>query len=184
MGYSINTRVARKTIVVELNHEPQKTNNMKLSEVKKALENLAEVKFELPTGAVVPAHFHVTEVGVITRHFIDCGGTERMEKVVNFQLWEAGDFDHRLAPKKLNEIIKLSEEKLGIGNLDVEVEYQQDTIGKFDLSFNGEHFQLISKHTDCLAKENCGIPEDKLNKSLADLGSNESNACAPGSGCC
>tara|TARA_B100000508_G_scaffold141097_1_gene147022 strand:+ start:121020 stop:121493 length:474 start_codon:yes stop_codon:yes gene_type:complete len=157
---------------------------MKLSEVKNALINLEEIKFQLPNGTFVPAHFHVTEVGVITRHFIDCGGTERLEKVVNFQLWEAGDFDHRLAPKKLKDIIELSEERLGIGNLDVEVEYQQNTIGKFDLSFNGEHFQMVNKQTDCLAKDKCGIPEDKLKKPLADLGSRDTNACTPGGGCC
>ncbi|MGM0480182.1 MAG: DUF6428 family protein [Bacteroidota bacterium] len=157
---------------------------MKLSEVKNALENLDEVKFELPNGTMVPVHFHVTEVGVITRHFIDCGGTERLEKVVNFQLWEAGDFDHRLAPQKLKDIIELSEDRLGIGNLEVEVEYQQDTIGKFDLSFSGDHFQLLNKHTDCLAKDKCGIPEEKLNKPMADLGDNDTNACTPGGGCC
>lgn len=157
---------------------------MKLSEVKDTLEYLNEVKFELPNGTFIPVHFHVTEVGVITRHFIDCGGTERLEKVVNFQLWEAGDFDHRLAPKKLKDIIELSEDKLGIGNLEVEVEYQQDTIGKFDLSFSEDHFKLMNKQTDCLAKDKCGIPEDKLKKPLADLGSNDSNACTPGGGCC
>lgn len=157
---------------------------MKLSEVKIALTNLEEVKFELPNGNFVPVHFHVTEVGVITRHFIDCGGTERLEKVVNFQLWEAGDFDHRLAPTKLKDIIELSEERLGLGNLEVEVEYQENTIGKFDLSFNGENFKLENKQTDCLAKDKCGIPQDKLKKPLANLGNQDTNACTPGGGCC
>ena len=36
--------------------------------------------------------------------------------------------------------------------------------------------------TDCLAKDKCGIPEEKLKTSLSDLGSQ--NACTPGSGCC
>jgi len=39
---------------------------MKLSEVKKALESVNEIKFELPNGSFVPVHFHVTEVGSIT----------------------------------------------------------------------------------------------------------------------
>jgi hypothetical protein len=39
----------------------------------------------------VPEHFHVTEVGVVTKDFIDCGGTVRHEKVANFQLWDAND---------------------------------------------------------------------------------------------
>jgi hypothetical protein len=157
---------------------------MKLSEVKEALENLDEVSFKLPNGNIIPVHFHVTEVGAITRHFIDCGGTERIEKVVNFQLWEARDFDHRLAPQKLKDIITLSEERLGLGNLEVEVEYQQDTIGKFDLDFIDGSFQLKRKQTACLAQDKCGIPEDKQPLPLTDLGGNDVDTCTPGGGCC
>lgn len=54
---------------------------MKLSEIKSTLENLSEVKFQLPNGEYVPQHFHITEVGIITRNFIDCGGTMRDEKL-------------------------------------------------------------------------------------------------------
>ena len=71
---------------------------MKLSEVKTILEKLEDVNFSLPNGQMVPIHFHVTEVGIITKKFIDCGGTVREEKVVNFQLWNANDTDHRLKP--------------------------------------------------------------------------------------
>jgi hypothetical protein len=73
---------------------------MKISEMKEALPGLAAINFKLPDGAYLPAHFHVTEVGLVTKHFIDCGGVERRETVANFQLWEAGDYDHRLAPQK------------------------------------------------------------------------------------
>lgn len=153
---------------------------MKIKEVKEALKGLTEIKFALPDGSFVPAHFHVTEVGVITRHFIDCGGTERLEKVVNFQLWEAGDFDHRLAPQKLNAIIELSDERLGLGNAEVEVEYQLDTIGKFDLAFNGKSFELVNKKTACLAQDKCGIPE----KQLEVVSGDQNSSCTPGGGCC
>lgn len=153
---------------------------MKIKEVKEALKGLNEIKFALPDGSFVPAHFHVTEVGVITRHFIDCGGTERLEKVVNFQLWEAGDFDHRLAPQKLNAIIELSDERLGLGNAEVEVEYQLDTIGKFDLAFNGKSFELVNKKTACLAQDKCGIPEEQLEIVSGD----QNSSCTPGGGCC
>lgn len=61
---------------------------------------------------------------------------------MNFQLWNADDFEHRLKPNKLLNIIKLSEEKLGIGDFEIEVEYQSDTIGKYDLDFNGKTFVL------------------------------------------
>ena len=67
---------------------------MKISEVKKALETLEAVNFKLSDGSTLPPHFHVTEVGLVTKNFIDCGGTERTETVANFQLWEAGDYIH------------------------------------------------------------------------------------------
>jgi hypothetical protein len=115
---------------------------MKLSEIKEILPTLDNVEFQLENGAFVPEHFHVTEVGTVTKHFIDCGGVIRHEKVVNFQLWNANDFEHRLKPGKLLNIIKLSEEKLGIEEGEIEVEYQNTTIGKYDLEFNGKTFVL------------------------------------------
>ena len=60
---------------------------MKLSEVKIALAKLDKIAFKIENGSEVPPHFHITEVGKITRHFIDCGGIERNETKVNFQLW-------------------------------------------------------------------------------------------------
>ena len=156
---------------------------MKLSEVKKHLNKLNQIAFELPSGELVPSHFHVTEVGRITKHFIDCGGTIRNEEVANFQLWNADDYDHRLHPEKLLHIIELSQEKLSIGDLEVEVEYQGDTIGKFGLGFNGKNFVLETKQTDCLAKDSCGIPLEKQKMPLADLNKTTSS-CTPGSGCC
>ena len=157
---------------------------MKLSQVKSALENLQDVNFQLPSGELVPAHFHVTEVGEVTKHFIDCGGTVRNEKKVNFQLWEANDFDHRLAPQKLLNIISLSEAKLGIEDSEIEVEYQSDTIGKYHLDFNGKDFLLVSTTTNCLAQDKCGIPPEKLKVSLVDLSTLNKNTCTPGGKCC
>ena len=141
---------------------------MKLSEIKTQLKKLSQIAFQLPNGDLVPNHFHVTEVGKITKHFIDCGGVVRTEEVVNFQLWEANDYDHRLHPEKLVHIIELSEAKLQIPDLEIEVEYQmKETIGKFNLDFDGTNFQLKSKLTDCLAKDNCGVPDKKPMVNLA-----------------
>lgn len=154
---------------------------MKLSEIKEILPSLNNVEFQLENGTFVPEHFHVTEIGVITKNFIDCGGTIRKEKVVNFQLWDANDFEHRLKPFKLSNIIKLSEEKLAIEDAEIEVEYQGETIGKYDLDFNGSSFVLKNKQTACLAGDACGIPESKENVKLSDL---SSSCCTPDSGCC
>jgi len=159
-----------------------KYNNMKLSEVKVALKALKTIGFQLPNGKLVPNHFHVTEVGKISKHFIDCGGTVRNEEVVNFQLWNADDYDHRLHPEKLLSIIELSEKVLKIENLEIEVEYQAETIGKFGLDFDGTNFLLTTKQTDCLAKDQCGIPEEKPKLQFSDIP--VANTCTPGGGCC
>ena len=156
---------------------------MKLSEIKNYLASAEAVNFMLPSGEYVPEHFHVTEVGLVTKHFIDCGGVERIEKVVNFQLWDANDFEHRLKPQKLNNIIALSEKKLGIGDLEIEVEYQSDTIGKYGLGFNGKDFQLIPKTTACLAQDACGIPPQQLKVTTLEVKNTAQSCCAPG-GCC
>ena len=152
---------------------------MNIAEMKQSLAGLEAVNFRLPDGAYLPAHFHVTEVGLVTKHFIDCGGVERRETVANFQLWEAGDYDHRLAPQKFLHILTLSERILGREDLDIEVEYQQATIGKFGLAFDGQDFVLTPKQTACLAQDACGIPNAFL-----PLAQAATACCTPGGGCC
>lgn len=147
---------------------------MKLSQIKRILPTVNGVNFKLQDGTSVPEHFHVTEVGIVTKHFIDCGGKIRIEKSANLQLWDANDYEHRLKPQKLHDIIQLSERILGMEDLDVEVEYQSDTIGKYDLDFNGSDFILLSKKTACLAQENFGILEAKEINSR----------CSPENSCC
>lgn len=156
---------------------------MKLSEIKNILNTVENVAFVLENGTQVPEHFHVTEVGVITKNFIDCGGTIRNEKVINFQLWNANDFDHRLKPKKLLDIITLSEKVLEIGDYEIEVEYQTETIGKYDLNFNGGNFLLLNKKTACLAEDQCGIPAAKPKIKLSEINT-QSSCCTPGGSCC
>jgi hypothetical protein len=157
---------------------------MKLSVFKALLKEMETISFQLPNGQLVPAHFHVTEVGSVSKNFIDCGGTIRHEKMVNFQLWEANDYDHRLHSEKLISIIELSENKLGLTDEEIEVEYQGETIGKYGLEVEGNKFLLTSLTTDCLAKDKCGIPAEKIKVSLSSLSSQKSSCCTPGSGCC
>ncbi len=157
---------------------------MKLSEIKKHLSIVEAVNFELEDGTKVSEHFHVTEVGIVTKTFIDCGGTVRNENVANFQLWDADDYDHRLKPGKLLDIIALSERVLGMEDLEIEVEYQSQTIGKYDLAFNGKDFVLLAKQTNCLAPDKCGVPAEKPKISLINLQTENQNSCTPGGGCC
>ncbi|WP_417351736.1 DUF6428 family protein [Flavobacterium alkalisoli] len=151
---------------------------MRLSEIKNILETVEGVTFRLPNGTYVPEHFHVTEVGVVTRNFIDCGGTVRKETVANFQLWDANDYEHRLKPKKLRNIIALSEKVLGMEDSEIEVEYQDTTIGKYGLDFDGKDFVLTVKNTACLASDTCGVPEKK------EVVESQESCCTPGGGCC
>jgi hypothetical protein len=155
---------------------------MKLSEIKTILATAEAVNFQVENGTMVSEHFHITEVGIITKDFIDCGGKVRHEKVANFQLWDADDYEHRLKAGKLMNIIALSEKVLGMEDLEIEVEYQSGTIGKYDLGFDGTNFQLLSKQTACLAREACGIEESPKNGMVNLAGA--TNSCTPGGGCC
>lgn len=150
---------------------------MKLSEIKTILTGIDHLTFKVADGSQVPSHFHITEVGETNKHFIDCGGTIRNETWVNFQLWTADDYDHRLEAHKLLDIIQLSIEALNIGDHEIEVEYQSDTIGKYGLGFDGTHFILTNKSTDCLARDTCGVPEENFE-------TDNSSCCSPANGCC
>lgn len=156
---------------------------MKLSEFKKIVETVDNLSFELPNGEFVPSHYHVTEVGSVTKNFIDCGGTIREERNVNFQLWYSNDVDHHLKPQRLLDIINLSESKLNLQDGEIEVEYQMDTIGKFGMDYNGKNFVLVSKSTDCLALDECAVPAKKTKIDLSDMVTS-TNGCSPDGGCC
>jgi hypothetical protein len=148
---------------------------MNLEELKAALGQVDQLTIKTIEGNIIPKHFHLTEAGLITRHFIDCGGTERVEKKINLQLWVADDTDHRLTPIKLKGILNMAAKKIGFTNLPIEVEYQQQTINKYALSFDGESFHLTSTMTECLAKDKCGVEEKVMQ---------QEPQCTPGGGCC
>lgn len=142
---------------------------MKLSAFLHHLHQLSNLEFELPDGAKVPRHFHITEVGSIERNFIDCGGMVRKHQKINFQLFVANDLDHRLSPKKLSAIISKSINVLQLPDEEVEVEYQRGTIGKYGISFRAGVFVLESTLTECLASDQCGIPQQKPKIRLGNL---------------
>ena len=124
--------------------------------------------FQLPNGDYVPPHFHVTEVGLNSKKFIDCGSNIRNTKKINFQLWSADDYNHKMSPEKLISIIELSEKTFLLDDLEIEIEFQQSTIGVFDLDYTNDVFQLINKKTDCLDKKKCGL--EKKRESIQENG--------------
>ena len=157
---------------------------MKISEFKNRLENVENFTIQLPNGTMIPAHFHITEMGLLTKNFIDCGNTIREEKYITFQVWLAGDLDHRLEPSKVFKIINASKNLIGDADLELEVEYQtESTIGKFGLDFANGKFILTPKETTCLANDHCGIPMDKIKASIGEI-KEKAACCTPDSSCC
>ena len=61
------------------------------------------------------------------------------------------------------------------------IKVRERIIGKYDLDFNGENFMLVSKNTDCLAMDACGIP---AKEQLLQLSVDSASSCTPGGGCC
>jgi hypothetical protein len=138
---------------------------MTLSEFKNLLSAHPEklIRFVLPNGKSIPAHYHITEVGHVKKDFIDCGGTIRSASACVLQAWVAtNDEDHRLEAGKLGAILALADKVLPIAGLPVELEYEAPVISQFSVLDgkidSGEIvFRLANKHTDCLAKESCGL---------------------------
>ncbi|MGC4004601.1 MAG: DUF6428 family protein [Pirellulales bacterium] len=146
---------------------------MNIAELRALLDAhpTAGIRFQLPSGEMIPLHFHVTEVGRVDKRFIDCGGTRRAASSCLLQLWTADDTDHRLSAGKLARIMGLAEPILESPDLPVEAEYGPDVAAQYMVldaiaAFGTLTFTLQGKHTDCLARENCGVD------------------CAPQGGCC
>lgn len=122
----------------------------------------AALEIRLPDGSPVPPHFHVTELGLVTKDFFDCGGTRRQNRAWTVQAWVADDVDHRLTPAKFGRILALHE-KLGGGvDLPVRVEYQGATLETYavasaDVGPSRITLALQPVETDCLAKDQCGV---------------------------
>ena len=137
---------------------------MKLSELKSILKDHPNTypRFALANGASIPPHFHLTEVGHVTKNFIDCGGTTRKSEAAVLQTYVADDVEHRLTSYRFGAILDLAKGIVPHDDLEVEVEFDccvvsQYSVNGWKVSGDRLDFQLASKHTDCLAKDQCGI---------------------------
>ena len=152
---------------------------MTITELKNTLKQHPDRKlsFILPNQDTIPAHFHITEVGHVQKDFIDCGGTRRSTSACVLQAWVAtNDEDHSLEAGKLAKILDLAGKVLSSDELNVEVEFEAPYISQFPIesaNANDEAivFRLATKHTDCLAKEQCGL------ESSSSCCSTEGNCC-------
>ncbi|MCH8568606.1 MAG: DUF6428 family protein [Balneolales bacterium] len=158
---------------------------MKISKLKKFLGKVSELTIQHSSGMLIPPHFHITEAGIATKAFIDCGGTIRENKKLLLQIWVAQDVDHRLTPQKLLSIIGIAEKHFGNEDLEVEVEYQTETVGKYSLEISGNNLLLLNTQTDCLAKNSCNLPLEIKSTLIPNIGINyKQESCTPGNGCC
>lgn len=120
----------------------------------------------LPSGEFVPDHFHVTEVGRVSKTFVDCGGICREYNACSLQVWTAHDVEHRLQSTKLSKIIEIANPLLGRDDIAVEIEYGEEVASTYYLSNievtpNGLILVLKGKQTDCLAPDKCGVNKCK-----------------------
>lgn len=160
---------------------------MNLSDLIRVLsaDAAAALRIVLPSGRTAPDEFHVTEVGHVTKRFVDCGGALRETEACVLQVWvAANDADHRLTAGKLRKIIALAEPVLPSQNLSVEIEYEDGVLSQYPVldatpADGVVTLRLGSKHTDCLAKDACGLSPVRIGAPVVSSGC----GCGP-KGCC
>jgi hypothetical protein len=155
---------------------------MKISQFKSTLQlakPAASPVFLQTSGMSIAAHYHITEIGLVLKNYVDCGGVVRQERKATMQIWLANDTDHRLSTHKLLEIIEKSEQLFGLQDEELEVEFQGQTIETYGLVAQDFGFQFTSKKTTCLAPGHCGIPNELLPQEMQ-----VKTSCSPGLGCC
>jgi hypothetical protein len=133
---------------------------MTLHQLRSSLETNPDAfpRFLLPDGDLIPAHAHVTEVGHVTKRFIDCGGEIGQQESVVLQTWVGDDTEHRLTADRFAKILQLGERVLPSDDFPVEVEYDCCVVAQYPIEGvepNGDHLDILlgSKRTQCLARE-------------------------------
>ena len=112
-------------------------------------QNVDQLHIMLPDGKFIPSHFHVTEVGLVTKKFVDCGGILREDNSCCLQIWVADDINHRLSSEKLVSILKIGKTSIGIDDLPVEVEYGfgvKSIYSLMDVRRSEEHTSELQSH--------------------------------------
>jgi hypothetical protein len=145
----------------------------------------AHLHIVLPDDDIVPANFHVTEIGRVQKDFIDCGGTARSTTHCQLQLLVANDVEHRLTAGKLAKVFDLSSPVLRDDDLPIVIEHEDcRTIAFPSASFEATSEQISIRlalpHPACLAGDKCGLTPEEAGVA--------SSCCAPassgGTGCC
>ncbi len=146
------------------------------------------LSLRLPDGSCLPAHFHITEVGHVTKRFVDCGGVRRVQENCLLQTWVHDDVKHRLCAGKLAGVFERVGDVLEDLSLPVEFEVELGTVAQFGLGgvsvvAGNLELALTAKHTDCLARGVC-LPGGCDAEPDSDCEPAVAPACSPGGGCC
>ena len=133
---------------------------MRLSGLRSVLKQYPHTspRFILPDGNLIPAHAHVTEVGHVTKNFIDCGGVIGKSETVLLQTHVGRDTDHRLKSDRFAKILDLGQRVLPHNKLEVEVEYDCCVVAQYpitEVNPAGQHLDVVlgNRRTQCLAQE-------------------------------
>jgi Family of unknown function (DUF6428) len=153
------------------------------------------LRIVLPDGQSIPAHFHITEIGHVSKNFMDCGGTRRKTESCLLQTWVFLDLHHRLSTSKLASILRIAGDVLPSLDLPVEIEHEAGVVSQYPVTAGSSDGQTLTlttglKHTACLAMDVCCAPTTEAaqtgaatttaNKPRVKAGA----CCAPTSGCC
>jgi hypothetical protein len=158
------------------------------------------IRIVLPNGKVIASHFHVTEVGHVTKNFMDCGGTRRKTESCLLQTWVFLDLQHRLTTSKLANILRIAGDILPSLDLPVEIEHEAGVVSQYPVvagNSDGHTLTLTTglKHTACLAMDLCCAPASSQAPAGSSATGTAANTeekprvkagacCAPSSGCC
>jgi hypothetical protein len=133
---------------------------MKLSDLRTALEKYPDTlpRFVLPDGDFIPAHAHVTEVGHVSKIFIDCGGVLGKSEMVLLQTHVGRDTEHRLKSDRFARILELGARVVPHDQLEVQVEYDCCVVAQYpvlEVKPADEHLDVVlgRRQTQCLAQE-------------------------------
>ncbi|MGI8602571.1 MAG: DUF6428 family protein [Verrucomicrobiales bacterium] len=119
-----------------------------------------EIQLRLPSGALAPPGFHITEVAHVRKDLVDCGGRVHAEEACQLQAWGGTDDKHRIAGAKLGKILAKAARLFVRNDVSVEVEYGSDLVSQYPgegwkIEGNRLVLKLSPKHTDCRARDVC-----------------------------
>lgn len=127
-----------------------------------SLSNIPQssIEFYLPNGKQIPAYFHITDVGSVFRHFIDCGSQVRNESYVQIQIWLGKDTEHSLNGETVLKILSHCDVVLDklpdLQSTDVIIEYKEELTSQYPIEHIEQTGQavkiyLTSSETQCLS---------------------------------